>query len=69
MQLELAIFKDLLPLGDVEPLVPAPTPADSPDADPTPSSGNFDVAQQSNFGVSLWPLFSRRVETGKVREF
>ena len=52
MQLELAIFKDLLPLGDVEPLVPAPTPADSPDADPTPSSGNFDIAQQSNFGIS-----------------
>ena len=35
----------------IEALVPAPTPAGCLDAHPTPSSGNSDVAQQSNFGI------------------
>jgi hypothetical protein len=36
---------------------------DSLDADPPPSSANFDVAQQSNSGISHDVCFSRRANT------
>jgi hypothetical protein len=63
-ELELALLKDLLSLGGIEPLVPAPTPAHSLDADPPPSSGNFNVVQQSDFGIWHRLFFPRRSNTG-----
>ena len=51
-QLEFTPLEDFGSLRRTDTLVPAPTPANSLDADPPPSSGNFDVAQQSNFGIS-----------------
>jgi hypothetical protein len=50
-ELELAPLEDLGSLRRVEALVPAPTPANWIDADSPPSSGNSDVAQQSDFGI------------------